>query len=103
MHDKSEIRVTRGELYALVLQTFLFIAAGVAALLTFAPGLRDHVRTPAGVAAGTLVIALIVLPMQRVLVRTYYGREMPVAGSIVSAFAATTLVFGVYWFLQKTL
>jgi hypothetical protein len=101
VNEKPEVNVTRGELYVLVLQTFLFIGALAAAVLGVAPELRSHVRTPVGVGIATFIVALLVLPMQRILVRTYYRREVPVTGSVLSALAASAMVFGGWWIVQN--
>lgn len=100
MIDKADIRLTHGELYSFVLLTFVCIAAVVVVAMTVAPALRTHAATIPGMAIAVFVVSLIVLPMQRVLVRTYYGREMPLLRSIVSSFIATALVFGGWWLLS---
>jgi hypothetical protein len=102
MSGQREIRVTRGELYALVLQTFVVIAAVAAAAMTLAPALQMQWQTALGMGVGTFVIALLVLPLQRVLIRTYYGREVPVTGSVLWALGATVLVYGGWWLVQRS-
>jgi len=99
--EKPEVNVTRGELYVLILQTFLLVGALAVAVFGSAPELRSHVRSPAGLGIATFAIALLVLPMQRILVRTYYRREVPVTGSVLSALAASALVFGGWWMVQN--
>lgn len=101
MSEKSDIRITRGELYAFVLQTLVAIAAVAAAAMMIAPLLRLHLSMALAMGIGSFAVALLVLPAQRVLIRTYYGREMPVRGSLVWALAATALVFGVWWLVQR--
>lgn len=93
--NTKDIRVTRGELYALLLLSFTLVAA-LAACGLFR-------TTVTGFAIGTFVIGVILLPMQRVLVRTYYGREVPVLSSIVWMAGATVLVFGGWWVVQRVL
>ena len=94
MADK-EIRITRKELYAFVILTFLLIGALASTGI--------YRATPLGMGVATFVIALLVLPAQRVLVRAYYGREMAVAGSVAWAAGATALVFGAWWLVQRAL
>jgi uncharacterized membrane protein (UPF0136 family) len=101
VNNEREIHVTSGELFMLVVQTFLLVGAVAGAVLGLAPALREHARGPVGMGVATFVIALLVLPIQRVLSRAYYQREVPVFRSVLSALAATVLVFGGWWIVQS--
>jgi CDP-diglyceride synthetase len=98
---KSDIRLTRGELYALVLLTFVAIAGVFTLALTFIPAARANAATIPGMAVGVFAVAVIVLPMQRILARHYYGREMPLLGSMIWSLLATTIVYGGWWLLAR--
>jgi hypothetical protein len=93
--------VTRGELYALVVQAVVLIATATAAALLGVPGLRSYFRHPLGFALFMLVVTLVMLPTLRILVRRYYSRELSVRG-IVEAIAITTLGSLVLsWIIQR--
>lgn len=81
--DRNPIRITRGELYAVVFGTFLLVAATVFFLNTRASEVRAFLATPAGAAAAVVGVGLIVLPATRILIRTYYGVEDAPAGKLI--------------------
>lgn len=99
--NNADVRLTRGELYALVLLTFLAIAGVFALALTFVPAAREQAATIPGMAVGVFAVAVIVLPMQRILARHYYGREIPLLGSMIWSLLATAIVFGGWWLVTR--
>lgn len=99
--DNPPTAVARGELYALVLQTFMLIATAIAAALLGVPHLRLYFRQPLGLALVMLVVAVVTLPMMRILIRRHYSQELSLRRSI-EAIAITTLASALFsWVIQR--
>lgn len=93
--------VTRGELYALVVQTFMLIATATAAMLLAEPDLRSYFSQPLGFALCMFTVAVVTLPMLRILVRRHYSRELSLRASF-EAIAVTTLTSALLsWVIQR--
>jgi len=101
--DRTVVRITRGELYAVVFGTFLLVASAAVLLSAGGSEVRTFLRTPLGAAASVVAIGLIVLPATRILARTYYGVEDATAGKLILwTLLAVAVAFAIQWVFAVT-